>query len=180
MRVITGKARGRKLETLKGDSVRPTADRVKEAVFSIIQFEVAGKRFLDLFSGSGQMGIEALSRGAKEAYFIDKNREAIEIIKKNIKKAEVTDRAIVKENDSFKFLLETQTKFDIVYIDPPFMIEKMNQIIEMVTHVTNNDGFIICETPKDKELVSNIEGFSILRQYKYGKIMISIFRKCAE
>ena len=92
----------------------------------------------------------------------------------------INDRAIVKENDSFKFLLDTQTKFEIVYIDPPFMIENMNQIIEMVTHVTNNDGFIICETPKDKELVSNIEGFSILRQYKYGKIMISIFRKCAE
>lgn len=177
MRVITGTSKGRKLETLKGNLVRPTAERVKEAVFSIIQFEILGKRFLDLFSGSGQIGIEALSRGAKEAVFIDKNREAIDIIKKNIKKAEVTDRAVVHETDSIKFLLESKKKFDIIYVDPPFMIEDMDHIIELVTHITNKEGYIICETPIDKELNSNINDFSISKQYKYGKIKISVFRK---
>ena len=120
MRVITGTARGRKLEQLIGDDVRPTTDRVKEAVFSIIQFNIEGRRFLDLFAGSGQMGIEALSRGAKEAVFVDNRKESVEIIKRNLKSTKLDENAKVIPMDSNSYLNVNSEKFDFVFIDPPY------------------------------------------------------------
>ena len=120
MRVITGKARGRILETLKGDDVRPTTDKVKEAVFSAIQFEIEGRHFLDLFAGSGQMGIEALSRGAAHTTFIDKSKLATKVIERNLTVTNLKQSARVYTTDSVEFIRNTSEEFDIIYVDPPY------------------------------------------------------------
>ena len=120
MRVITGSARGRKLLTLEGEDVRPTTDRVKEAVFSVIQFETEGRRFLDFFAGSGQMGIEALSRGAKEAVFVDSAKKSVEIIRKNLASTKLAENANVVQTDWKSYLSVSGTQFDIAFLDPPY------------------------------------------------------------
>ena len=120
MRVITGTARSKKLVTPKGLDVRPTTDMVKEAVFSAVQFEIEGATVLDLFAGSGQIGIEALSRGANSAVFLDKSRDSIAAVKENLKNTELMDKATVLQMDSLAFLQSTQQKFDFIFIDPPY------------------------------------------------------------
>ena len=122
MRVITGTARGRRLETLSGEDVRPTADRVKEAIFSILQFDIEGRHFLDLFAGSGQMGIEALSRGADFAAFAENNRKAYDCIGDNLVFTKLNDRARVFFMDALGALrvLESEEPFDIIFLDPPY------------------------------------------------------------
>mgnify|MGYP002675531026 CR=1 FL=1 len=116
MRVITGTARGRVLRTLEGEDVRPTTDRVKEAVFSIIQFEIEGRRVLDLFAGSGQLGIEALSRGADSATFVDMSKDSLATVKYNLEHTKLGDRAKVIQTDALSFLKLTKDRFDIVFI----------------------------------------------------------------
>ena len=120
MRVITGTARGRVLRTLEGEDVRPTTDRVKEAVFSIIQFEIEGRRVLDLFAGSGQLGIEALSRGAASATFVDMSKDSLSTVKYNLEHTKLGDNAKVVQTDALSFLKLTKDKFDIVFLDPPY------------------------------------------------------------
>ena len=120
MRVITGTARGRVLRTLEGEDVRPTTDRVKEAVFSIIQFEIEGRRVLDLFAGSGQLGIEALSRGAASATFVDMSKDSLSAVKYNLEHTKLGDNAKVVQTDALSFLKLTKDKFDIVFLDPPY------------------------------------------------------------
>ena len=117
MRVITGTARGRVLRTLEGEDVRPTTDRVKEAVFSIIQFEIEGRRVLDLFAGSGQLGIEALSRGAASATFVDMSKDSLSAVKYNLEHTKLGDNAKVVQTDALSFLKLTKDKFDIVFLD---------------------------------------------------------------
>ena len=119
MRVITGSARGRTLETLAGSDVRPTVDRVKEAVFSIIQFELEGRRVLDLFGGSGQLAIEALSRGAASATILDNSRRSIDVIRRNLQTTKLADRAVVLEADALAFVRNNRSTFDIAFLDPP-------------------------------------------------------------
>ena len=120
MRVITGTARGRVLRTLEGEDVRPTTDRVKEAVFSIIQFEIEGRRVLDLFAGSGQLGIEALSRGAASATFVDMSKDSLSAVKYNLEHTKLGDNAKVVQTDALSFLKLTKDKFDLVFLDPPY------------------------------------------------------------
>ena len=117
MRVITGSAKGRKLEQLSGNDVRPTTERVKEAVFSSLQFQIEGRQFLDLFAGSGQMGIEALSRGASRAVFTDLSKDSIEIVKRNLKTTKLEECARVYKTDSIGFLTTCREKFDLAFID---------------------------------------------------------------
>ena len=127
MRVITGSARGRRLITLEGDDVRPTTDIVKEALFSIIQFEIEGRNVLDLFGGCGQLAIEALSRGARSATIVDLSKKSVEIIKKNVNSTGFTNNAFVVNSDATAFLSRTREKFDIALLDPPYskgLIEK--------------------------------------------------------
>ena len=120
MRVITGSARGRRLQTLSGEDVRPTTDKVKEAVFSIIQFEIEGRRVLDLFAGSGQLGIESLSRGAKRAVFVDSRSDAVQVIKANVKRCHFEDQATILCTDYAAFLSTNRDRFDLVFLDPPY------------------------------------------------------------
>ncbi len=177
MRVITGSARGRKLETPAGNEVRPTADAVKESVFSIIQFYVEGCVFLDAFAGSGQMGIEALSRGAKRAYFIDSSKKSLDITRKNIDRCGFGDRATVKTSDTVSFLSGTAETFDIVFLDPPYRTGLLQKSLELSVRVTKPSGCIICEHPAEEKMPETAGEFALKKSYRYGKIMISIYQK---
>ncbi len=180
MRVITGLAKGRKLDTLEGTDVRPTTDMVKEAVFSAIQFDIEGRTFLDLFAGSGQMGIEAISRGAKNSTFIDSNQNAISVIKGNLSKTGFTDKAKVVRGEYSSFLASTNEKFDIAFLDPPYRLNILGSALNAVTGVMNKYGIIICEHPNDVCVPEALNGFKLERQRKYSKIIISIYRKDSE
>lgn len=180
MRVITGTAKGRRLDTLEGTDVRPTTDMVKEAVFSAIQFDIEGRRFLDLFAGSGQMGIEAVSRGAESAVFVDTNSAAISVIKSNLQKTGFTDKAKVIKGEYSSFLASTNDRFDIAFLDPPYHIGILEKALELTTRVMSEHGIIICEHPTDVKVPEKIVDFSLEKQRKYSKIIISIYRKVRE
>ena len=180
MRVITGSAKGRRLDTLEGTDVRPTTDMVKEAVFSAIQFDIEGRAFLDLFAGCGQIGIEAVSRGAKSSTFIDSNPNAISVIKGNLSKTGFTDKAKVIKGEYSSFLASTKEKFDIAFLDPPYRLNILNDALNTVTSVMSNHGIIICEHPSDVTVPESVNGFSLEKQRKYSKIIISIYRKDSE
>lgn len=175
MRVITGSARGRKLEQLSGEEVRPTTDRVKEAVFSIIQFNIQGRRFLDLFAGSGQMGIEALSRGAKEAVFVDNRRESVETVRRNLKSTGLEKNSRVVPMDSVSYLTLNREPFDIVFLDPPYGIGLLQAALSKTEKIMNKGGIIICESPYTEELPKQLDEFILYREYKYGKIKITTY-----
>ncbi|MGN0453327.1 MAG: 16S rRNA (guanine(966)-N(2))-methyltransferase RsmD [Ruminococcus sp.] len=176
MRVITGLARGRKLETLTGVEVRPTTDMVKEAVFSIIQFQVQGRMFLDLFAGSGQMGIEAISRGAKGACFVDISRDAIAVIKKNIKTVGFEDKSEVCFGDSLSVLRTCREKFDVAFLDPPYGKGLVEKALQLIPDAMNEGGVIVCETAAEEELPEKAGEFLLDRTYRYGKIKITTYR----
>lgn len=175
MRVITGTAKGRRLETLSGSDVRPTPERVKEAVFSIIQFNIEGRRFLDLFAGSGQMGIEALSRGAKEAVFVDSRRESIEIIKRNLNTTKLQDRAKVVSGDSLSYIQQSCGAFDLAFLDPPYGTGILQKALPLVVPKMKKSGIIICESPQNEEIPLKIDNFLLDRNYHYGKIKICTY-----
>ncbi|MDP4119438.1 MAG: 16S rRNA (guanine(966)-N(2))-methyltransferase RsmD [Bacillota bacterium] len=172
MRVITGLARGKRLKTLEGDDVRPTTDRVKEAVFSMIQFQTEGRRFLDLFAGSGQMGIEALSRGAAESVFVDSNYKSIEIIKKNLNFTGLIKNAKVLQINSLDFLRQNNGKFDIAFLDPPYNTGILQKVLPDVANHMQISGIILCETSRNDNLPLEINEFMLDREYHYGKIKI--------
>jgi RNA methyltransferase, RsmD family len=180
MRVITGSARGMRLETLEGDDVRPTADRVKEAEFSMIQFEIEGRSVLDLFAGSGALGIEALSRGAKSAVFVDANPEAVRIVKANLAHTGLAQQASVAAGDYEQFLTYTRAVFDIVFIDPPYgrgLAEKALALA--VAHLSEN-GVAICEAARKDPLPEAAGRFSLIRRSNYGKTSLGIYRMNTE
>ena len=176
MRVITGTARGRRLETLQGEDVRPTADRIKEAVFSIIQFQIEGRVFLDLFAGSGQMGIEALSRGAKEAYFVDSAKKSVEIVKRNLSTTKLEQNAKVFQTDFRSFLSMSSAAFDIAFLDPPYGTGALQEALAALPQHMKDTGVIIAENPVDEEVLPQYGDFVLDRQYRYGKIKITTFR----
>ena len=144
MRVITGSARGRRLFTLEGNDVRPTTDRVKEALFSIVQFELEGRRVLDLFAGSGQLGIEALSRGAKSAVFVDLSKKAADVVRRNLELTGLSKNASVICGDSLSFLKTHSPEFDIAFLAPPYSTGLLQEALELVPNVMSKSGCIIC------------------------------------
>lgn len=175
MRVITGKARGRRLETPIGDDVRPTTEAVKEAVFSVLQFRIEGRSFLDLFAGSGQMGIEALSRGAAKAVFIDADKRSVALIKKNLDSTDLNAHAVVHNKDAVSFLASCGEKFDIAFLDPPYKTGTLQRALENIGRVMNKGGVILCEHPLDEALDAEIGNFIVKKQYRYGKIRITAY-----
>lgn len=175
MRVITGSARGRRLESPNGSDVRPTADAVKESVFSIIQFDIEGCVFLDAFAGSGQMGIEALSRGAYKAYFIDSSKKSLETVKRNVGICGFESKAEIRASDTVAFLAVTTERFDIVFLDPPYRTGLLQKALELAPRTVKPSGYIICEHPTDEKLPEITGGFALKKSYRYGRIMISIY-----
>ena len=176
MRVITGKARGRRLITLSGDDVRPTTDKVKESVFSIVQFQVEGRMFLDLFAGSGQMGIEALSRGAKGAYFFDMRKDAVAVVRKNLEALNMQEDAQVRLGDSLALLKGCGVKFDVAFVDPPYNRGLAKKALEILPFVMNPTGVIVVESADVEELPESAGIFNLDRTYRYGKIKITTYR----
>lgn len=176
MRVIAGFARGTKLKALENDNIRPTTDKVKEAVFSMIHFELIGKSFLDLFAGSGQMAIEALSNGAKSATIVDSNKKSIGVIKENISKCKCEDSVKVIYSKVESFLRSTNEKFDIIYLDPPYFTDDMDKVLPLLANVCKDTSVIICETTREKNLPDTVANFKISKQKRYGKIIITFYR----
>lgn len=176
MRVITGTARGMKLKTLEGLDVRPTTDQVKESIFSIIQFEIPGARVLDLFAGSGQLGIEALSRGASQATFVDMARPSVAVVKENLSHTHLSDKAVVKNEDSIAFLSKTTDTFDVALLDPPYGKGLVLNALQTLPSKMSHGGVIVCETSKEEELPESAGEFSKIKEYKYGKIKLTVYR----
>ena len=176
MRVITGTARGRKLKTLDGESVRPTTDKVKEAMFSIIQFDIEGSRVLDMFCGCGQLGIEALSRGAESAVFADISRFSIAVTEENLQSTGFRNCSKTVLSNSLEYLDRTSEIFDIAFLDPPYNAGIMEDAIERVSPHMADGGIIVCETAAEEVLPESLDGFTS-RRYKYGKIALTVYRK---
>lgn len=179
MRVITGSARGAKLKTLEGLSTRPTSDRVKEAIFNIIQFDVEGRRVLDLFAGSGQLAIEALSRGASYAVLVDQSAEAVKVFRDNLKKVKFDQQATVVQSDYLRYLSTCREKFDLIFLDPPYgenFLEKALQKISEIDILTEG-GIIICERPREKQLPAQVGGLNCSKDYCYGKTAVNLYTR---
>jgi len=179
MRVISGKARGVNLKTPDGMATRPTADRVKEALFSIIQFDIPASRVLDLFGGTGQLGIEALSRGANSALFIDDREEACRLIRENLKRAKLDSQAKVIRSDYMQYLKNCSEQFDIILLDPPYAEVFLENSLKLITEIDilQSGGIIVTERPVEKSLSWAFPGFTRSRDYKYGKTILTIYRK---
>ena len=179
MRVITGKARGIQLKTPDGMQTRPTTDRVKEALFSIIHFDIPGAKVLDLFSGTGQLGIEALSRGADSAVFVDAREDACKIIRENLKRTKLETQGRVVRSDYLEYLRCSREKFDIILLDPPyaevFLENALNCIAEI--DILQSGGIIVTERPLGKDLLCQFEGLTRSKDYKYGNTLLTLYRK---
>ncbi len=167
MRIISGEKRGAKLETLPGEDTRPTTDRVKESLFNIIQWDVPKSIVLDLFGGSGGLGLEAISRGAASACFVDSNPAAVKIINSNIKKLGFEDRSKVLNVD-FKSVLKGDNKYELIFIDPPYASDFIELSLKLIkdNKVLADDGLIVCETTRDKQF--DTCGFSVRKEVCYG------------
>ena len=177
MRVITGTARGRRLETLEGEDItRPTSQSTKEAIFSSIQFEIEGKRVLDLFAGCGQLGIEALSRGAVFCTFVENNRQAYKVVEQNIKTCKMENMSSLVLSDAVSFLKRKGT-FDIAFLDPPYNRGLIDECLELLSEHMSEEGIIICETAKGENLPEKVGGFAISRERNYGKTKLTYYRK---
>ena len=177
MRIITGKAKGIRLNTLEGNTTRPTAERVKEAIFSMIQFDLEGRRVLDLFAGSGALGIEALSRGASHCIFSDKSQKSVSIVKTNVTKARLTDKAEIVKAD-YKEVLSDCTgkdkKFDIIFLDPPYakgLLDEALQIIHSNSLLTET-GVVVAEFDNGTPL--DIQNYTLIKDKRYGRVCIYI------
>ena len=179
MRVITGKARGIQLKTPDGLLTRPTADRVKEALFSIINFDIPGAKVLDLFGGTGQLGIEALSRGAASAVFVDAREDSCKLIRENLKRTNLEQDAKVIRSDYLDYLSRCREQYDIILLDPPYAEVFLENAIKRITEIDilRSNGIIVAERPLGKDLPWEFEGFTRSKDYKYGKVLLTIYRK---
>ena len=179
MRVITGKARGVVLKTPDGLATRPTADREKEALFSAINFEIPGRDVLDLFAGTGQLGIEALSRGANRAVFVDAEDTACKLVRENLRRTKLEGQASVIRSDYLSFLRTCKQKFGIIFLDPPYAEVFLENALKCITEIDilQSGGIIVAERPLEKPLALDFPGYTRSRDYKYGKTLITLYRK---
>ena len=179
MRVISGSARGRRLKELQGMETRPTTDKVKESLFNIIQFELEGRRVLDLFGGTGQLGIEALSRGAVHCTFVDMRREAAALIRENLRLCGLNGSARVVQGDALAFLSSCREKFDLIFLDPPYQSGLLEKSMEAVAgfDILSEHGIMICESAADQVLPTLAPPYAQGREYRYGKIKLTLFHR---
>ncbi len=178
MRVITGTAGGTNLKAPAGLATRPTGDKVKQALFNIIQHEIAGD-VLDLFAGSGQLGIEALSRGARSAVFVDRGRDAIAVIRENLRKTHLEDKAQVLCCDYLSYLSRCGKTFRLIFLDPPYGENYLENALKSISEIDilAEGGIIVTERPLGKELPGTYAGLTASKDYHYGKTIITLFRR---
>ena len=183
MRIITGRAKGIRLETLEGDTTRPTSERVKEALFSTLQFDIQDRSVLDLFSGSGQLALEALSRGAAYAVMVDRSKDAIKIINKNAIKTKLSDICEIHNCEFKEYILKNKgKKFDIIFIDPPYAAGLYAECLSLLlkSDMLKPSTLIVCESETEDLLGENTElkeQLDIFKQARYGRACICIFKK---
>ena len=180
MRVITGSCRGKKLKTLETMDTRPTTDMVKEAVFSAIQFDVPGASVLDLFAGSGQMGIEALSRDASHCVFVDNNPSAVAVIKDNINSCGFNSKSRVLNMDSLEYLKLAKPGFDIALLDPPYGQGLIEKTVPLLVPKLNPGAIVVCEHERETTLPDEMAELKLHKRYRYGKICVTIYKLPAE
>ena len=173
VRIITGEAKGKKLVTLEGEATRPTSDRIKGAMFSSIQFDIENRRVLDLFAGSGQLGLEAMSRGAESVTFVDSAREAMEIVKENAKKTGYFDRARFSVSDWRNYIRKAsgRERFDLVFIDPPYAMECCADAAARLAEaeLIIPGALLVLESGTEEIDTSALEGFEVIKSASYGK-----------
>lgn len=178
-RIIAGKAKGLKLKSLKGEQTRPSGDRLKEALFSIIQARVPGSDFLDVFAGSGQMGLEALSRGASSALFIEKNRQAAEVLAANIKLSQLEGAKMLRGDSikELKRLSQQDKRFDLIYLDPPWGQAEnlLKQIEPLLSLLVRPDGLVIVELDQAQAELSDLFTLPLVKTCHYGRAMLLFY-----
>ena len=175
MRVVGGIFRSRVLLSFSGNDIRPTSDKVRESIFNIIQSRIFGATFLDLFCGTGAMGIEALSRSAKKVHFNDRSKQSLELTKKNLKSLGVTDGVVTTNLDALTLLTTTREKYDIIFIDPPYASDLGVKSLSLVKNALNDDGIVIFED--EKKFDGQIEGLKVVDTRKYGRVHLTFFAK---
>ena len=187
LKIITGTAKGRRLQTLEGDATRPTSERIKEAIFSSIQFDLEGRRVLDLFAGSGQLGLEALSRGSAGATFVDSSREAMEIVKKNAKNTGFFDACRYAVSDYRNFIRKAsgRDRYDLVLIDPPYAMECCGEAVERLaaSGILEDGALVVCECGTEDFDPARFSDFETLKSTRYGKktfVNILLYRRPEE
>lgn len=185
MRVIAGEAKGRQLKSITGDNTRPTTDKVKEALFSILTPYLNGGIVLDLFAGTGGLGIEALSRGMSQAIFIDHNKNSIEVLNQNVNHCHFADRTEIYRNDAkraLKALKKRELSFDLIFIDPPYKQESYIELIDYLAehNMVNDKGLIVAEHDAKLELPNSISTFVKIKHTIYGTIGLSIYQNDEE
>ena len=176
IQVIGGKFKGLKLESGKNEFLRPTKDRIKESIFDILQFKIIDKNFIDVFGGTGQVGIEALSRGAKDVTILEMNKECTDLIRKNISKLKSIGNIKMINTDAKKYLQSTDQNFDIAFLDPPYKdMDLLNETLELISEKMAESGIIITETLTNYNAPEKIKNFSLQKRYKYGNITLNIY-----
>ena len=175
MRIVGGKYKGRTLIEFKGNDIRPTSDKARESIFNILQFKIVGATFLDLFCGTGAMGIEALSRGAKSVTFNDLDKNSLSVLKNNLKKLNVTESFSVVNSDALAFLTRTSERFDFIYIDPPYKSDLGIKALACAGAVLADGGTIILED--EKPFTSSVPNLFVVDTRKYGRIHLTFFQK---
>ena len=174
MRVVAGKYKGRKLMEFSGTDIRPTSDMARESLFNIIRFDIVGADFLDLFSGTGAVGIEALSRGANSVTFNDFSRKSIALIKTNLEKLKVDEQYSVINYDAVSLLASGQKKYDIIYIDPPYKTDLKERCLQVAINSLNSGGFIVLEDENKWE--KDIPDLVKYDERKYGRVHLTFFK----
>ena len=177
MRVISGQAGGRRLTTLEGEEVtRPTGGKVKEAIFSSIRFNLPGKTFLDLFSGSGQMAIEAVSLGASEAVAIELNRNALSVLRENVKSCGFDGKIEIRQADAYSYLESTNKTFDIAFLDPPYRKQMIDRALPLLVPKMSRDGIILCEISSEESLPESCGEFVAVKRHKYSNTTVVVYK----
>ena len=181
MRVITGTARGRKLKELPGMDTRPTTDKVKESIFNIVQFDIEGRAVLDLFAGTGQLGIEALSRGAGKCVFVEAARPAAQVVRDNVSLTGFEKESRVVQGDALAFLTSCREKFGLCFLDPPYASDLLDKALEKIAaiDIMAENGIIVCESAADKVLPQLPAPYEMGREYRYGKIKLTVYHRRA-
>lgn len=178
MRVISGKYKGISIDGFNIDGTRPTMDRVKESMFAMVQNKIKNSICLDLFAGSGSLGIEALSNGAKHCYFVDNNIEVINILKNNLNKIKDKNYNVINKHykQALKKFKEEKIKFDLIILDPPYKLNLINDVLKFIdeNNLLNEDGIIICEYETEKVLNNNLD---LIKEKKYGSKIVNIYSK---
>ena len=178
MRIISGTARGRRLKEPANYDIRPTTDKVKESIFNIIQFEIEGRRVLDLFAGTGQLGLEALSRGAGSCVFVDESNAAIKIVGENIKTCGFEKQSQVLRSDALSAVARLG-KFDVILLDPPYDTELLNKVLAKIIEIDilKVNGIILCDSRSEAKLPDVSAPYKLRKEYKYGKIKLTLYTR---